>query len=314
MNTVLEVKGLTKDYKDVRALDNVSFEVQKGEIFGFLGPNGAGKSTALKIICGLAFATSGSVRVLDADVQSNRVKALGYIGAVVETPVFYSRLSAFDNLRLVGAFYDNTDDAVIDGLLELVGLADRKYSKVGAYSLGMKQRLGIAQAIIHKPKLLVLDEPANGLDPVGIVELRSLLKMLAEKYGMAIIVSSHQLHEIQHTADRVAVIKKGKILAVKNVEELLEGEVANRRAAIKVDNIRLATEIAEKLGYTVKIAGIDTIETNIIEDGIATLNRELIMGGVNILSSRVTERNLEDAFIELTANTAEKAEGKADEK
>ncbi len=208
-NIVLKVCNLTKQYKELTAVDNLSFSLYQGEIVGFIGANGAGKSTTIKLITGLIKATAGEIEICGQNIQ-NREKALVNIGAIVEAPHFYEYMSAKQNLQYFASYFDKIDNARIEKVLKLVGLFDRKDDKVGKYSLGMKQRLGIAQALLNNPKILILDEPTNGLDAEGIIQIRKFLKDLTAKTKVTIFISSHILSELQNLCDRFIIIDKGK--------------------------------------------------------------------------------------------------------
>ncbi len=209
-NLVLKVSNLTKQYKELIAVNNLNFSLYQGEIVGFIGANGAGKSTTIKLITGLIKPTSGEIEICGQNIQ-NREKALTNIGAIVEAPHFYEYMSAKQNLQYFASYFDKIDNKRIDEILKLIGLFDRKDDAVKKYSLGMKQRLGIGQALLNNPKLLILDEPTNGLDAEGIVQIRKFLKELTTKTKVTIFISSHILSELQNLCDRFIIIDKGKI-------------------------------------------------------------------------------------------------------
>ncbi|WP_138495888.1 ABC transporter ATP-binding protein [Paenibacillus pinistramenti] len=218
---VLEVRSLRKRIGRKWIIEDVSFTVYGGEIFGFLGPNGAGKTTTIRMLVNLIKPTAGSIQIGGYDVRSSPEKALGQIGAIVENPEVYAYLTGWENLEQFGRMLKGVDEARIKEVTELVRLDKRIHDKVRTYSLGMRQRLGIAQALLGRPKLLILDEPTNGLDPKGIKEMRDFIRRLAEQ-GMAVFVSSHLLSEIQLLCDRVAIISSGKVLAEGRVDELIQ--------------------------------------------------------------------------------------------
>ncbi|NPA26931.1 MAG: ABC transporter ATP-binding protein [Chloroflexi bacterium] len=218
---VLHLEKLTKDYGSVRAVDGLDLDVYPGECFGFLGPNGAGKTTTIGMILGLLWPTRGRVEVFGQEVTPMRTAALRQVGALVGAPGFYPYLSGRANLRLLARLYPQVGAARIDEVLALVGLdASAARRKVKTYSTGMKQRLGLAAALLHEPKLLILDEPTNGLDPIGMAEMRRLLRELAAQ-GVTIFLSSHLLHEVEQICDRVAILHRGRIVAQGPVAELL---------------------------------------------------------------------------------------------
>src|SRR5260370_24143976 len=219
---VLSIRNLSKLYGKRLAVDNLSLDVRRGEIFGFLGPNGAGKTTTIRMMLGLIAPTGGSVDILGKDITFYRAEILPRVGALVETPELYLYLSGRDNLRAVGSALGGVSRARIVDVLELVSLQNRQKDRVRTYSLGMKQRLGVAMALLQDPDVLVLDEPANGLDPAGIVEMRDLIHRLSAE-GKTVFISSHLLPEVQQICTRVAIINLGKLVTESTVEELTSG-------------------------------------------------------------------------------------------
>ncbi len=217
----LQIRRLTKTYGGIRAVDELDLEVRRGEIFGFLGPNGAGKTTTIRMVLALVRPTSGAVEILGLDLAAHRAQVLPRVGALVESPALHLYLSGRDNLRVVGDVLGGVPESRLDELIELVGLTGRDRDRVRTYSLGMKQRLGVAMALLNDPELLVLDEPANGLDPAGIVEMRDLLRQLAAA-GKTVFISSHVLSEVQQICSRVAIIDHGRLVRVAPVAELLQ--------------------------------------------------------------------------------------------
>jgi ABC-2 type transport system ATP-binding protein len=221
-DAVIQIRNISKHYGQRAAVNNLSLDVRRGEIFGFLGPNGAGKTTTIRMMLGLISPTGGSVEILGKDVSTHRAEILPHVGALVETPALYTYLSGRDNLRAVGSALGGVPKARIDEVLELVGLQNRQKDRVRTYSLGMKQRLGVAMALLQDPDVLVLDEPANGLDPAGIVEMRDLMHQLADQ-GKTVFISSHLLPEVQQICTRVAIINLGKLVTESTIEELTNG-------------------------------------------------------------------------------------------
>src|SRR5438094_5356320 len=220
---VITTHQLTKRYgASIMAVDNLNLEVRRGEIFGFLGPNGAGKTTTIRMALGLIAPTAGSVEILGHDIATHRARILPRVGALVETPALYLYMSGRNNLRAVGSVLGGVPDERIDAVLELVGLRARQKDRVRTYSLGMKQRLGVAIALLQDPDILILDEPANGLDPAGIVEMRDLMHRLAAE-GKTVFISSHLLTEVQQICTRVGIIHLGKLITESTVEELTQG-------------------------------------------------------------------------------------------
>ncbi len=219
---ILRIRDLSKHYGKRLAVNGLNLEVRRGEIFGFLGPNGAGKTTTIRMALGLITPTAGSVEILGKDVFAHRAEVLPRVGALVETPALYLYLSGRNNLRAIGATLGGVSEARIDAVLEMVGLQGRQKDRVRTYSLGMKQRLGVALALLQDPDVLILDEPANGLDPAGIVEMRDLMHRLAAE-GKTVFISSHLLSEVQQICTRVAIINLGKLVTEATIEELTSG-------------------------------------------------------------------------------------------
>ena len=244
---ILKCENLCKSFGKRQILNNVSLEVNQGDILGFIGPNGAGKTTTIKLILGLQSIDSGAVKINGYDIQKEFEKAIEKVGTIVENPDLYMYLSGYDNLKLISNMYKNIDKKRIDEVVKLVKLEQRINDKVSKYSLGMRQRLGIAQALLHKPNLLILDEPTNGLDPEGIKELRELIKDLAEKENMAIVISSHNLSELESFCNKVTIIKNGKIVETSTINEVKKVE---HSYIIELDNIEDIQKKIEKISET----------------------------------------------------------------
>ena len=240
---ILKCENLCKSFGKRQILNNVSLEVNQCDILGFIGPNGAGKTTTIKLILGLQSIDSGTVKINGYDIQKEFEKAIEKVGTIVENPDLYMYLSGYDNLKLISNMYKNIDKKRIDEVVKLVKLEQRINDKVSKYSLGMRQRLGIAQALLHKPNLLILDEPTNGLDPEGIKELRELIKDLAEKENMAIVISSHNLSELESFCNKVTIIKNGKIVETSTINEVKKVE---HSYIIELDNLEDIQKIIEK--------------------------------------------------------------------
>ena len=241
--TILKCENLCKHFGKKKILDRVSLEVKQGDILGFIGPNGAGKTTTIKLILGLQSIDSGTVKINGYDIQKDFEKAIEKVGTIVENPDLYMYLSGYDNLKLIANLYKNVDKKRIDEVVKLVKLEQRIKDKVSKYSLGMRQRLGIAQALLHKPNLLILDEPTNGLDPEGIKELRDLIKDLAKKENMAIVISSHNLAELESFCNKVTIIKNGKVVETSTINEVKKVE---QSYIIELDNLENVEQILEK--------------------------------------------------------------------
>ncbi|KYH28283.1 MULTISPECIES: ABC transporter ATP-binding protein [Clostridium] len=226
MEKVIEIKNLTKIYKNGRGITNISLDIHRGEIFGFLGPNGAGKTTAMKIMTGLVRPDSGDVKILGSSILTNFEKAIEKVGCIIETAESYPYLTAFENLKQFSRYYKNVDTKRIDEVLELVGLLKYKNEKPRKFSLGMKQRLGIAAAILSKPEVIILDEPLNGLDVEGMIQMRNIIKNLAEIEKTTFFISSHLIHDVELTCTKVGILYNGKMLNVDTTENILKNYVS----------------------------------------------------------------------------------------
>lgn len=291
---ILKIKNLNKSFEKKKILKNVSFNVNEGDILGFIGPNGAGKTTTIKMILGLQSINSGTVTINGYDIKKNFEKAIEKVGTIVENPDLYMYLSGYDNLKLISNLYKNVDKKRIDEVIKIVKLETRINDKVSKYSLGMRQRLGIAQALLHKPNLLILDEPTNGLDPEGIKELRDIIKRLATKEKVGVVISSHNLSELESFCNKIVIIKNGEIVEtnelkkVKNIEESY---------IFEVDEISKISKILEE-----KIEKINDnsfkIHTN--KESIPEIIKKLIENGVKIYTIKEEEISLEDAFLKRT--------------
>lgn len=287
---VLEVKNIDKFFGKKQILKDISFDIEEGEILGFVGPNGSGKTTTIKIILGLQQASCGEVFINGNNIKDNYENAIRKVGAIVESPDMYMYLSGLENLKLVANYY-NISHNEIERVVEFVGLKDRIKDKVSKYSLGMRQRLGIAQAILNKPNLLIVDEPTNGLDPSGIIEFRNMLKELAKKEKMSIFISSHNLAEIENICDKVLLLKEGKIVS----SDVLK-EVENN------DKYKLELSSTLKLK---KEAKVEIIDDNYIyylgnKEDIAKFIETLVNKKIKIYSVIKCKESLEDIFIKKT--------------
>lgn len=300
LNKVLTVKNLTKEYKQRTAVDNVSFDVYEGEIFGLLGPNGAGKTTIIKMITGLAKITSGDVTICGHSIKNDFENAIVNVGAIVETPTLYSYMSGKQNLRYYSNLYKGITKERIDEVIELVGLKDRINDKVKNYSLGMRQRIGIAQALLHSPKLLILDEPTNGLDPNGILEIRQFLKNIAKTKKISILVSSHILSEMELLCNTVAIIDNGKLKQIRSIGQLAQN--SKKKIAIKVNYPNFAGKLLmNKFGLSVEIAGANVI-CDVEENKIPQITQFLISKNVPIFGISTVTKSLEQMFLDIVNN------------
>ena len=294
---VLELKNVSKSFEKRKIIDNLNLEVEEGEIYGFLGPNGSGKTTTIKMILRLINSDSGEIKVNGYDTKKQFEKAMECIGAIVENPDLYKYMSGIDNLRL-HARIRNIDEKRIKEVLELVELKGREKDKVGKYSLGMKQRLGLALTLLHKPKVLILDEPTNGLDPAGIKKLRDILKEISHKEGVAVFVSSHILSEMQLMCDRVAVLDNGKIVKVEKISDT--NEEKEEVVEIKVRNIKKAVKILkEEFNLDVKIEN-NKINITVRTEKLPEVIKKLAIADTEIQLVIPKEHTLEDIFFDET--------------
>jgi ABC-2 type transport system ATP-binding protein len=294
MNPILEVKNLTKTFGDFKALRNINFHVNRGEIYGFLGPNGAGKSTSLRIILGLVYANSGAVFFNNNNIlDSNNRSYLASIGALIERPDFYDDLSAIRNLELCGKLNGISDKNKINELIDLVGLNGRGRDKFKTYSQGMKQRLGIAQSLLHDPELIILDEPSTGLDPQGQFDMLNLIKQINKELGKTIVFSTHILREIESVADRMVIINKGETVKEGSVVDLLKENDSS--VLIKVENVEKLrnllsnkkikfTEMNEEFNVELSTMKIEDLSILVVNEGCG-------------LQKIVNNSSLEDMFL-----------------
>ncbi len=307
MAALLELVNVSKHFGRIRAVDSVSLSVEPGELYGFLGPNGAGKTTTIRMIVGLIRPDAGTIRIAGFDAQTQHVAAARHFGAIVESPGLFGYLSARANLEQWGRMLGHVDPGEIRDLLELVGLSDRADERVSGYSLGMRQRLGIAQALLGSPELLILDEPTNGLDPAGIREVRGLLRRLARERHMGVFVSSHLLAEVEELCDRVAVIQSGKVRVEAPVAELTRAP--GWRVLVTVSDVDQARKV---------LGGVDGVEVTqgpeprVLDvradtDLGRTVLRRLVESGVDVDEMRLVTRSLEQAFLELTGDMGAEA-------
>jgi ABC-2 type transport system ATP-binding protein len=299
--TALSIKNVTKIYGKKKAADHVTFDIYPGEIFGFLGPNGAGKTTVIKSILGFIFPDEGDVFINGYNVKTDYEKAMASVGGIVENPEMYTNLSARKNIEMYARLHGNIPKSRIDEVLSDVGLTARAKDPVRKYSLGMKQRIGLAQAMVHKPKLLILDEPTNGLDPTGIHQLRDVLKKYAHEDGAAVMVSSHILSEMQLLCDRVGIINNGKLMSVCPMDELTSQMNSASSYSIRVSDTALAEKILQDSGKANKPeTNDDVITAEINKEDIASIVRLLVTGGVDISEVRKNESSLEEIFLQVT--------------
>jgi ABC-2 type transport system ATP-binding protein len=293
--TILETTDLTKRYgKRIIAVDNLNLSVRRGEVYGFLGPNGAGKTTTLRMLLGLIRPTAGTATVLGG--RPGTAEGLAGVGALVESPAFYPYLSGWRNLRVM-ARYAGVPKQRIETVLEQVQLADRAGDKFKTYSQGMKQRLGVAAALLKDPELLILDEPTNGLDPQGMADMRDLIRQLGHG-ERTVLLSSHLMGEIEQICDRVGVIQNGRLVAEGPIDELRGGT----RMLVRADPMDKARRLAEALYGSEQVQVSDGVLLLVADpDRAGEITRELVTGGVDVSELRPVERSLEETFLELTS-------------
>lgn len=297
---VIEVRGLTKDFKEIRAVDSLSVNVYRGDVFGFLGPNGAGKSTTIRMLLTLIRPKEGSIKIFGKSLMENRNDILKDIGAIIENPAFYNYLSAYKNLEILSRMSGReiSSNKIME-TLETVGLKERSASKVKTYSHGMKQRLGIAQALLHDPELIILDEPTTGLDPQGMKEIRDLINYLCKEKNKTIFLSSHILSEVEQVANRMIIINKGKTVVEGKVQELLDS--AEMKVTIEVDDVEAAGQLIKDSGWAEKLLSTNNNKMvfDIKTEEIALLNKYLVSNNISV-SAIVPTRSLEEYFLKIT--------------
>lgn len=301
MEAILQIKNISKTMNKKKIIDNLSFVVNKGEIFGFLGPNGAGKTTTIKMITGLMKSDCGEIFINGYNLKNDFEKAISEVGGIIESPDMYEYMSGMDNLKLYARMHENISKERIQEVVRLVKLENRINDKVKKYSLGMRQRLGVAQALLHNPKLLILDEPTNGLDPMGIKELRETLKDLAKK-GTSTLVSSHLLSEMELMCDRFCIIDQGKLKDIKSLSEIKSKTFDDLSVfVVDTDNIQESKSIIESDFENVKVDVVDDkLRLTTDKEIMAGINKTLVLKGFKVYEISKYSKSLEDEFIEKT--------------
>ena len=294
----LQTDQLTKKYRRRLVVDRLSLSVERGDVFGFLGQNGAGKSTTIRMVLGLVRPTSGRVQLLGNDMARRPRAALQRVGAIIEAPAFYENFSGRQNLRMLASMSGGANATTIEGVLELVGLRRRASDPVRVYSHGMRQRLGIAQALLPNPELIILDEPTDGLDPQGLAEVRNLVRRLRDERGLTIILSSHLLHEVEQVCNRVAIIDGGRLLYQGTVEQLM---AQGRRIRLTTDRAADAFELlAKDRGLVVTRNGDQSLYLQVSDEEIPDINALLVQHGFRIKEISSQRESLEEVFLRLT--------------
>jgi len=301
-NAVLKIDNLKKVIGKRTIVSDISMELKPGEIFGFLGPNGAGKSTTIKMIGGLSKITEGNIFINGCSVKDDFKGAMLNIGCIVENPDMYKYMSGLDNLRIFAKMYKGVDEARINEIVKIVDLERAIKDKVKTYSLGMKQRLGIGQALLHNPKLLILDEPTNGLDPAGIKDMRNLLKKLAKETELTVFISSHILGEMQQICDRVCIINNGKIITVKTVDEILNMTAEDGKTVllVRTDDNEKAASLLSNMDIHGSVMN-DGIHVQTTQNRVPTIITALATAGIAVYGmDKQDAQSLEDVFMKLT--------------
>lgn len=296
---ILRLTNVTKRIGKRTIIDQMSFDVPRGEVFGFLGPNGAGKTTTIRMIVGLMAITEGEILINGESIRSNYEQAIRYVGGIVENPEMYKYLSGYDNLLHYSRMHKGISAQRIMEMVELVGLKSRIHDKVKSYSLGMRQRLGVAQALLHKPQLLILDEPTNGLDPAGIRELRDYLRVLTREQGISVLVSSHLLAEMELMCDRIAIIQDGKLIDVRMLSEYKQAML--NEVEFHIDQVEAAKQVLvainPSLTYKTSERSISFIASR---EDVALINRQFVHANIKVYEMKVHAKTLEDQFLEMT--------------
>lgn len=300
--TVLELHNVTKKIGSKTIVDHLTFEVPGGEVFGLLGPNGAGKTTTIRMIAGLISMTEGTVKVCGVDVKKDFEQAMRLVGGIVENPEMYKYLTGYQNLLHYSRMHEGITKERLDEVIQLVGLGNRIHDKVKRYSLGMRQRLGVAQALLHKPKLLILDEPTNGLDPAGIRELRDYLRRLAKEDGISVMVSSHLLSEMELMCDRVAVIQNGKLVDLQEIS-MLKSEDGLAHVQYEVNDVAGAQQLLKELYPQIELLSAEGyFEAAVEREQIPLIIEALVKQGFKVYGVKATVKTLEDKFLEMTGS------------
>lgn len=290
--------GVTKIIASKALVQDLTLDIPAGQVFGFLGPNGAGKTTTIRMMVGLISITKGDILIGGHSIRENYEKASSQIGAIVENPEMYKFLTGYKNLVHYARMMPGISEQRIHEVVELVGLTDRIHDKVKTYSLGMRQRLGVAQALLHRPKLLILDEPTNGLDPQGIRELRDYLRKLSREEGTTVFVSSHLLSEMELMCDTVGVIQNGKLIDIRQLRTS-EGERAFEETAFEVSDVPRAVQLLESFQH--RVHGNRVIIRG-DRNAIAEINADFVRGGVQVYGIQPVTTSLEDQFLEMTGS------------
>ncbi|UOE95789.1 ABC transporter ATP-binding protein [Alkalihalobacillus sp. LMS39] len=297
MEYIVKTKRLSKTFGKEKAVNEVSMNIKKGEIYGFLGPNGAGKTTTIRMLLGLMKPTAGEVELFNQNLKRDKIEILRKIGSLVENPSYYPHLTAYENLEAIRKIV-NVPKTRIMKVLDIVRLTDVATKKVKGFSLGMKQRLGIAAALLHEPELLILDEPTNGLDPSGIIEMRNLIKRLPEDYGMTVLISSHLLTEIDQMATTVGILSKGHLIFEDSIDKLRSR--SQKKLVFTTSESRKGWRFLKTKGIEAECRGNQIYIEDVSNDDIAQIVKWFVADNISIYRIEEEKRSLEDIFLEIT--------------
>ncbi|MFJ6265038.1 ABC transporter ATP-binding protein [Lysinibacillus xylanilyticus] len=297
MEYIVQTENLSKNFGKEQAVSNINLKIRKGEIYGFLGPNGAGKTTTIRMLLGLMKPSSGTIKIFQKDLKKERINILAKVGSLVENPSYYPHLTAYENLEALRKIL-GVPKSRIDEVLEIVRLKDAADKKVKGFSLGMKQRLGIAASLLHNPELLILDEPTNGLDPSGIIEIRNLIKRLPEEHGMTIIISSHLLSEIDQMATQVGIVTKGKMIFQDSIEAMRR--FAQPKVVIKVSDSEKGWRSLVANGIKAEHKDDLILFDECSDEKVAHIVQILVQEGISVYRVEEERRSLEEIFLQMT--------------
>ncbi|MEY9976859.1 ATP-binding cassette domain-containing protein [Lysinibacillus sp. RC79] len=297
MEYIVQTENLSKSFGKEQAVSNINLKIRKGEIYGFLGPNGAGKTTTIRMLLGLMKPSSGTIKIFQKDLTKERINILAKVGSLVENPSYYPHLTAYENLEALRKIL-GVPKSRIDEVLEIVRLKDAADKKVKGFSLGMKQRLGIAASLLHNPELLILDEPTNGLDPSGIIEIRNLIKRLPSEYGMTIIISSHLLSEIDQMATQVGIVTKGKMIFQDSIEAMRR--FAQPKVVIKVSDSEKGWRSLVAHGIKAEHKDDLILFDECSDEKVAHIVQILVQEGISVYRVEEEKRSLEEIFLQMT--------------
>jgi len=297
MEYIVQTENLSKSFAKEQAVSNINLKIRKGEIYGFLGPNGAGKTTTIRMLLGLMKPSSGTIKIFQKDLKKERINILAKVGSLVENPSYYPHLTAYENLEALRKIL-GVPKSRIDEVLEIVRLKDAANKKVKGFSLGMKQRLGIAASLLHNPELLILDEPTNGLDPSGIIEIRNLIKRLPKEYGMTIIISSHLLSEIDQMATQVGIVTKGKMIFQDSIEAMRR--FAQPKVVIKVSDSEKGWRSLVANGMKAEHKDDLILFDECSDEKVAHIVQILVQEGISVYRVEEEKRSLEEIFLQMT--------------